>query len=170
MDLATETLPTGAFELVHARLLLEHLPQRDDVLAGLVRALTPGGWLVVEDFDWSTATVVDPPSPVLARVADACRSAFARHGYDAEYGRRLPRALRAAGLIDLRTRTASAQVWADHAHGVPQWELLADQLAPALIAHHLLSAADLEQFTQLCHGGDTAFFAPLMVSCAARKP
>lgn len=46
-------LPAGAFNLVHARLLLEHLPQRDEVLRALVRALRLGGWLLVEDFDWA---------------------------------------------------------------------------------------------------------------------
>jgi ubiquinone/menaquinone biosynthesis C-methylase UbiE len=170
LDVTTESLPEGAFDLVHARLLLEHLPQRDDVLTGLVRALAPGGWLVLEDFDWSTSTVVDPPSPVLTRVADACRAAFARHGYDAQYGRRLPRALRSAGLVDVRTQAASVQVAADSERGVPQWELLVGQLGPALIAHELVTASDLDEFTRLCHDGDTVFFAPLMVSCAGRKP
>jgi SAM-dependent methyltransferase len=169
MDLTTESLPAGAFDLVHARLLLEHLPQRDDVLIALARAVAPGGWLVVEDFDWSTATVVDPPAPVLVRVADACRTAFGLHAYDAEFGRRLPRALRSAGLVDVRTHAASAQVSADPERGVPAWELLVAQLGPALVAHGLASAADLEEFTRLCHDGDTVFFAPLMVSCAGRK-
>jgi SAM-dependent methyltransferase len=170
LDITSESLPVGAFDLVHARLLLEHLPQRDDVLTRLVRALAPGGWLVVEDFDWSTSTVVDPRAPVLTRVADACRAAFGLHGYDAEYGRRLPRALRSAGLVDVRTRAASAQVSADRERGVPQWELLVGQMGPALVAHELVSAADLEEFARLCHDGDTVFFAPLMVSCAGRKP
>ena len=47
---------------MHARLVLEHLPERDRVLAKLAGAVRPGGWLLVEDFDWSTAMVVDPPS------------------------------------------------------------------------------------------------------------
>jgi ubiquinone/menaquinone biosynthesis C-methylase UbiE len=170
MDIAAESLPEGAFDLVHARLLLEHLPQRDDVLVGLVRALAPGGWLVVEDFDWSTSTVVDPPTPLLTRVANACRAAFGQHASDAEYGRRLPRALRSAGLLDVGTHAVSAQVSADPEQGVPQWELLVAQLRPALISHDLLRPADLEEFTRLCHDGDTAFFAPLMISCAGRKP
>jgi 2-polyprenyl-3-methyl-5-hydroxy-6-metoxy-1,4-benzoquinol methylase len=43
-------LPAGRYDLIHARLVLSHLPQRRDVLARLVQALRPGGWLVVEDF------------------------------------------------------------------------------------------------------------------------
>ncbi|HET6877227.1 MAG TPA: methyltransferase domain-containing protein [Jatrophihabitans sp.] len=170
MDITAESLPDGEFDLVHARLLLEHLPQRDAVLRALVRTLAPGGWLVIEDFDWSTATIADPPSPALERVTAACRAAFALHGYDPEYGRRLPRALRSAGLADVRTSTSAAQVWADPESGIPQWELLVAQLAPALTAHQLISQSDLDEFTRLCHDGETALFAPLMVSCAGRKP
>jgi len=170
VDVTTASLAAGAFDLIHARLLLEHLPQRDAVVHRLVRALAPGGWLLLEDFDWPTAAIVDPPAPVLARVAHACRTALESHGYDAEYGRRLPRVLRSAGLIDVHTRSASAQVWADPDRGVPQWELLVAQLRPALLAPHLLTAADLAAFAALCHDGDSVFFAPLMVSCAGRKP
>src|SRR5690242_21172333 len=54
----------------HARLLLEHLPSRDDVLESLAGALRPGGWLLVEDFDWATAALVDPPSRAYTAVAD----------------------------------------------------------------------------------------------------
>ena len=66
-DIVAEPLAAGRFDLVHARLLLEHLPERDAVLAGFVHALAPGGWVVVEDLDWATASVTDPPSPVHAR-------------------------------------------------------------------------------------------------------
>jgi SAM-dependent methyltransferase len=37
------------YDLIHARLVLNHLPQREAVARKLVAALCPGGWLVVED-------------------------------------------------------------------------------------------------------------------------
>lgn len=40
----------GEFDLIHARLVMLHLPQRLEVLSTLVDALAPGGWLVIEDF------------------------------------------------------------------------------------------------------------------------
>ena len=43
--------PPGTFDLVHARLLLTHVPQRDAALAALIHAVRPGGWLVIEDAD-----------------------------------------------------------------------------------------------------------------------
>ncbi|MBF8190692.1 class I SAM-dependent methyltransferase [Nonomuraea sp. K274] len=44
-------LPTdGPFDLIHARLLLLHLPRRRQILRSLVDALAPGGWLVLGEF------------------------------------------------------------------------------------------------------------------------
>lgn len=169
-DITAEPLPAGQFDLVHARLLLEHLPLRDGVLRTLADALVPGGWLLIEDFDWATATVVDPPSPVHERVATACRTVLEAHGYDPHFGRRLPRALRTAGLVDVGTFATSAQVDADPIDGVPQWELLVEQLAPAMLGAGLVTDDDLREFSTLLHDGVTVVFAPLMVSSWGRRP
>jgi ubiquinone/menaquinone biosynthesis C-methylase UbiE len=169
-DITIDPLPAGAFDLVHARLLLEHLAQRDEVLAALASTLRPGGWLLIEDFDWATALVVDPPSAAHSRVAEACLALFSAHAYDPSFGRRLPRRLRALGLADSGTHAESIQVWADRERGLPQWELLVDQLAPGLLAANLVDRADLDAFHALWHDGETAGFAPLMVSSWGRRP
>src|SRR3954452_15896556 len=168
-DLTAANLPAGRFDLVHARLVLEHLPERDRVLSALAAAVRPGGWLLIEDFDWSTAMVVDPPSELHERVAGACLTLFSAHAYDPYYGRRLPRRLAAAGLGDVGTHAESVQVRAHRERGVPQWELLADQLAPGLLAQGLVDQADLERFHALWHDGESVCFAPLLVSSWGRK-
>jgi SAM-dependent methyltransferase len=165
LDVTERPLPAAEFDLVHARLLLEHLPARVEVLASMVRATKPGGWVLVEDFDWVTALVIDPPSDVHGRVATAIRSLFTRHGYDPLFGRSLPRRLRAAGLNGVDAHAQSILVDADPVNGVPQWELLADQLGPALLAAGLVGQEDLDAFHELLHDGETVCFAPLMVSC-----
>ncbi len=164
-DVTEEPLPERAFDLVHARLLLEHLPAREQVLANMAAAVRPGGWLVVEDFDWATAFVIDPPSEAHHRVTDAVMQLFVRHGYDAHYGRTLPRRLERLGLTGVGTRAEAIQVRADVTRGLPQWELLVEQLTPGLRAAGLVSEEDLDAFTALCHDGETVCFSPLMVSC-----
>ena len=60
-DIGTDPLPEQAFDLIHARLVLMHVPQRQQALARLVAALKPRGWLVIEDFD---GRVIDRTIPV----------------------------------------------------------------------------------------------------------
>ena len=51
MNLVTDDLPRDAFDFVHTRLVLMHIPQRDEVLARLCAALRPGGVLMLEEHD-----------------------------------------------------------------------------------------------------------------------
>ncbi|MBR7678029.1 class I SAM-dependent methyltransferase, partial [Streptomyces daliensis] len=50
-DIANDTLPDTTFDLIHARLVLLHLPRPHRILKKLLHALKPGGHLVPEDFD-----------------------------------------------------------------------------------------------------------------------
>src|SRR5262249_44149957 len=50
-DIGLDPLPEQAFDLIHARLVLQHVPQRQKALEKLVAALKPRGWLVIEEFD-----------------------------------------------------------------------------------------------------------------------
>ncbi|HWL98392.1 MAG TPA: methyltransferase domain-containing protein [Nocardioidaceae bacterium] len=51
----------GPFDVIHARLFLQHLPERDQVLADLVAALAPGGWLLLGDVSDRPLHVVTAP-------------------------------------------------------------------------------------------------------------
>jgi SAM-dependent methyltransferase len=50
-DVGAEPPPPGHFDLVHASLVLVHVPQRAQALAAMVAALKPGGWLLLEEAD-----------------------------------------------------------------------------------------------------------------------
>jgi 2-polyprenyl-3-methyl-5-hydroxy-6-metoxy-1,4-benzoquinol methylase len=51
LNVVTEALPATQFDFVHTRLLLMHLPERDEVVKKLVSALRPGGWILWEEQD-----------------------------------------------------------------------------------------------------------------------
>jgi SAM-dependent methyltransferase len=96
----------GTFDLVHARLVLVHVPDRARALATMVAALRPGGWLLVEDADTELQPLasldeVGPAQQRANRLRRAVRELMTRRGADMRYGRTLPRALRAAGLVDV---------------------------------------------------------------------
>src|SRR4051812_22995785 len=51
LDIREAELPQSEFDLVHSRLVLEHLADRKQILERLVATLRPGGWIVIEDYD-----------------------------------------------------------------------------------------------------------------------
>ncbi len=106
-DVGVEQPPAGLFDLVHARLLLTHVPQRVEAIASMVRALRPGGWLVIEDADPALQPLICPdesgPEQQLAnRLRQGFRRLLADRGADMAFGRTLPRLLREAGLVGVQ--------------------------------------------------------------------
>lgn len=107
-DVAADPLPEAAFDLVVARLVLQHVPEREAALAKLARALKPGGWLQVEEFDTSYEPPLLTPDEESARLYETflrTKCAVMRAGGgDPEWGRSVPAAMRAAGLADIDPR------------------------------------------------------------------
>ncbi len=113
-DVAADPPPDLVFDLVHARLVLIHVAERERALRQMISTLRPGGWLLVEDADSELQPLVclDPRSPaeVLAnRIHAESRAMLAERGADLAYGRKLPRALRVLPGRAARDRRAGAQ-------------------------------------------------------------
>jgi SAM-dependent methyltransferase len=105
-DVAAEPPPDGPFDLVHARLVLVRVPDRDTALARMAAALRPGGWLVVEDADPALQPLVclentAPAEELANRLKSGFRRLLAERGADLAFGRTLPRRLRETGLVDV---------------------------------------------------------------------
>ncbi|MGW2032854.1 methyltransferase domain-containing protein [Streptomyces sp. NPDC001811] len=102
-DVGAEEPPGEGFDLVHARLVLVHVPDRERALRNMIKALRPGGRLLIEDADPALQPLTCPdeygPEQRLAnRLRQGFRQLLADRGADLSYGRRLPRLLREAGL------------------------------------------------------------------------
>jgi len=60
-DVRTDEFPPGSFDLVHARAVLMHIPDRMATLRRMASWLAPGGWLLVEEPDFGMWMVdLDP--------------------------------------------------------------------------------------------------------------
>ena len=103
-DLLAEPLPEAAFDLVHARNLLMHLPGRLDALRRLLAAVRPGGWLAVCEPDFS-GLAVSPPSAAWRRSWSAFIDATVAGGFDPGYGARLMSDVEALVLADFEGET-----------------------------------------------------------------
>src|SRR5206468_560148 len=92
-------LEPGAFDLVMARKVLEHLPDPSAALRYMATALRPGAWLYVEDTDLASFLHVSFPhrerfERAYAKFLEALTSA----GFQPKLGVRLGDELRALGL------------------------------------------------------------------------
>jgi SAM-dependent methyltransferase len=174
-DIVSDTLEEAAFDLVHARAVLEHLPQRRDVLVRLVSALKPGGWLLVEDvvFGPSTAAALagfvssGPVAEAAERLFRATAAVFAAVGADPSYGNHLPATLADAGLVTIGGEVHTPVV----AGGTEHWTRgTVEQLAERLIGTGLVTAADVELFLAATAQPSTYYLPPLMVSVWGQRP
>lgn len=107
-DLLADPLPAAEFDLVHARLLLMHLPCRLQALQCLVAAARPGGWLAGVEPDFTTVEMA-PANLIWDRAYSAFIDALVAGGWDPRYGPRFPRDLRAAGLVDVEAESVATR-------------------------------------------------------------
>lgn len=93
----------NSLDLVHERLVLMHVPNRDGFIAEMLSLLRPGGTIALEDVD-NASWLCHPVHPSWTALFDAFHAAFHKSGGDGFLGRRLPALLRGAGLSDIRTK------------------------------------------------------------------
>jgi SAM-dependent methyltransferase len=91
----------GSYDLAHARFVLEHVPDPLIVVRSMMRAVRPGGRIVLQDDDHDVLRLW--PEPLGVRVLwEAYMRAFDRVGNDPYVGRRLVELLAAAGARPTR--------------------------------------------------------------------
>ncbi|MFF3486126.1 methyltransferase domain-containing protein [Streptomyces sp. NPDC002701] len=170
-DMGADEPPGEGFDLVHARLVLAHVPDRERALRTMIRALRPGGRLVVEDADPALQPLACPdergPEQQLAnRVRHAMRDVLAGEGVELAYGRRLPRLLREAGL-----RQVGADVYfpfTSPACGALE-SATVGQARAQLVAAGLVTDQDIDRhLANVAAGGMDLVTAPL-ISAWGRK-
>jgi SAM-dependent methyltransferase len=171
-DVVHDEIPTGSYDLVHSRLLLVHLPERERVLDSLVRSLRPGGWVVIEDFDnmfLDVGSAATPEQAVVRKVALAFRRLRQDRGADLAYARRLPDLLRARGLGDVAGEgrivfgtggsAASRLAAANYS-----------QVAEEMIGQKLCTSGELRSALELLEDPGFGVATHLLISAWGRRP
>ncbi|MFL6055891.1 MAG: class I SAM-dependent methyltransferase [Actinoallomurus sp.] len=171
VDLLTQSVPAGPWDVIHERLVLQHIPTRLDVLAGLVEALAPGGVLLLEDFDTGEVRTVDRAGPshdLIARVAQAFNDVLRTRGGVSDFAANALRTLDAHGL---EGTGASGYVAVDH--GGTGWATVqaanAHQVRADLIDHGL-GSEEIDRFLEAMADPDTIVGSSVMISTWGRRP
>src|ERR1043166_4988648 len=63
-DIRTNPLDAGRYDLAHCRAVLSHLPDPPRALRRIVAAVRMGGWVVIEDGDFSPLRAVEATHPL----------------------------------------------------------------------------------------------------------
>ena len=169
-DILADPLEEKAFDLIHSRLVLDFFPERQhEVVSRLVAALRPGGWLVLEDFDWSPlpAGSPGPRSDLVRRVHAALRAVFPSG--TPELGRNLPLTLRAAGLTEVGA-DGRVQVGLSGTPAAAWWQLTLLALRPRLLELGRFSEAEVDDFLGASDDDGFSFLLPAMVTARGRRP
>jgi SAM-dependent methyltransferase len=168
LDIRTDALPTGEFDLVHTRLVLEHLSDRQQILDRLAATLRPGGWIVIEAFDWNYFSW-ESGVPALNAMSKAVLD-YAEQvgGLDTSYGRRLLTALNQAGLTDVRGQ-GRAHVIDGYCPGFDFFKLTIDSLRRPLIDIGAISKAEAEMADARLHDKHLRINTPMMMAGIGRR-
>ena len=171
-DVARDVPPSDVFDLVHARLVLVHIAERERVLRLLVSALRPGGWLLIEDADpaLQPLSCIDAQTPAAER-ANRLRAGFrtllAQRGAELAFGRQLPRLMRDAGLVDV-----GADAYFPVA--LPACARLESAtirfIRGDLVGHGIAGDQEIDQHLAAVDAGELDLAQPPMISAWGRRP
>jgi SAM-dependent methyltransferase len=166
IDIGTDELPQAQFDLVHARLVLEHLSDRRQILERLATTLPPGGWIVIEDYDWSCFGF-EGEDPQISNAAKAIMEFMQIAGFERDYGARVVAEIADAGFADVRGE-GRVRVIDSTSPGFDFFRLSFESLRSAVVDAGLLSAEEAEA-TSARFGEDIRVCTPVMMAGIWRR-
>jgi SAM-dependent methyltransferase len=170
-DVVEDDLPSDTFDLAYTRLVLSHVTDSQRALANVIRAVRPGGWVLVEDFEvtpGADAAMVRDGEPI-TRTAVAMRHVVSAAGANMRLGRSLPQRLRAAGLEDVAAE-GRVFLWRGGSPGAAVMRLNFEQLRDAILATGLVTAGEYADDLARLDDEDFEVRSPILWSVWGRRP
>lgn len=167
-DITAPDFVSGRFQLVHARFVLMHLPERDRLITALAELVAPGGVLVLSD----AVDLTDdrtPGTPYTAAMRAMWQGLRATIGTDVSWVPSYPRLLREAGLKPVAAElhvpallpgSAISRFWAD------TWE----RSRAAMLATGLVDDAAVDEAVRYLGSDECAALSAGMLTVWGLKP
>jgi len=169
-DITTDPLPPASFDLVHARLVLLHVRERERALVNMIAALKPGGWLLDEEFD--SSVFPDParnPGECLLKTHVALARTLDERGVDRNFGRRLFGRLRSLGLVQVAAEGRTF-LWPAGSAGPAMMRTNYEQLRSHMIDAGYITRSEFDQDIAALDGPDFFMPSPILWAVSGRKP
>lgn len=171
-DVAHDSPPDELFDLVHARLVLVHVPERERAFRNMISALKPGGWLVLEDADpalqpLSCIDAYGHEQELANKIRQGFRALLSKRGADISFGRKLPRMFRDAGMVDIAAEAYFPIALPDCA---PLEIATIRMIRSDLLSSGIATTDEIEQHLENVQAGKLDLSQPPMISVRGRKP
>lgn len=170
-DIRTASLPQNSFDLVHARYVLIHLADYEAALTKMLAALKPGGWIVLEEPDFSASRgIAGDAAQLIAmqHINQAIHRMYESRGMDHAIGLKLLPLLQARGLGDLSMEN-DAPVSAGGSGLAKMMAMSAQQLREKYLATGIVSETDLQRYSDCAEDPQSRAVYYATVAVAGRK-
>lgn len=172
-DIVEHDLERDAYDLVVTRLTLMHIPERVQVLAKLVGALRPGGWIYVRELEPSGTGPVGPVPEDLVRLntleRQARMKASTQRGLAPDFARKV-----AAHLVNLGLSDVRAEIWSRLLRGGTEdgelFQLNNEQMRDQMLATGVITAEEFDKIQGMWRDPRFLTWPGLAVETWGRKP
>ena len=167
-DIRTAQLQEQSFDLVHARYVLIHIPDYETALTKMFDSLKPGGWLVLEEPDFSSSRGITGDEQGLAslrKVNQAIEQMYATLRMDYALGLKLPALIQRRGLQHLTVEN-DAPLCAGGSGMATVMKMSTKQLRERYLATGVVGQPDLERYCRFTDDPNTwaIYYATIAVS------
>jgi SAM-dependent methyltransferase len=172
-DLTGDPLPDGPWDLIHARLVLRHLPGRHDILRRLAATLAPGGALAIEEWDaYRAGLVLTAPEPEATELFYAYETIMEQlvdaRAVDLHWPWQVHGAMAGAGLADVET-AVHARSWPGGSAGALHQAATISLLRPRLLEAGM-TGEQLDRLSGFLRDPRMVVRGLLTVSTVGRRP
>ncbi|MDY7008020.1 MAG: class I SAM-dependent methyltransferase [Cyanobacteriota bacterium] len=170
-DFCHLALESKSFDLIHARCLLIHIPDFQLALSKMVDLLKPGGWLVIEEPDFSAAKAIAGDSQMcqsVNKVNLAIEKMFADRGTDYALGAKLPEILQKYDWQKLSVEN-DAPISPGRSEIAKMMKMSAIQLTEKYIATGKASHSDIDNYCLFAEDPNTQAIYHAIVRVIAQK-
>ena len=167
-DVMADVLPTG-FDLVHARWLIEWLPDKHLALERMVAALRPGGVILIEEPDFVTIYEAAEPAALRRVVVAAMHHLEATTPVEVEYGRRALGDLLALGLVNVESEGRCPIVRGGHPLAAHFLRFTLEKFREPLVAGGKVTAVDFAEALAALVDPAATVVAPMTVAAWGRR-
>ena len=166
-DVVADDFPSGSFDLIHARFVLEHLAAREEVIERVAEWLSPDGVLVL--VDGASFSAINGPNRSYRQAMQAWVDVLALTGTDYQWPRTFPRPLQRHGYRDVGVLT-SVQVLQGGSPIARLMSLTLESLRDRIIDAGLLSSSAIDDARRLLADPEFWDLGPTWMAAWGRRP